>query len=114
MQTSPVSFPVDFKVPGHQIGEQVADQKAKVPAVQQNEKVRQGPKESADLAELKSSLADHNIALKFRTDDATHIVVVELIDERTGDPIQQFPNDVSLALAANFIKLQGQFVDDHK
>lgn len=114
MQTSTVSFPVDVKVPGQQTGEHAKEVKAKAQPVQQEEKVRQGPAESEDLARLKSSLADHNINLKFSTDATTKAVVVELIDEKTGDAIQQFPNEVSLALAANFIKLQGQFVDRHR
>lgn len=114
MQTSPVSFPVDVIVPGHQVGEQFAEIKVKAAAVRQNEKDRHGPVESEDVARLKSSLAEHSISLKFSTDDTTKSVVVQLIDEKTGDALQQFPTEVSLALAANFIKLQGQFVDRHK
>lgn len=114
MQTNQISFPVDTALPGHQFGEHFPELKAKAPAPPVKERRREGPVESEELIKLKSSLAEHNIELKFSKDDKTNAIVVELIDEKTGEAIQQFPSDVSLKLAANFIRLQGHFVDNIK
>lgn len=61
---------------------------------------------------LQNSLAEHNITLKFRLDEQTKQLVVELVDGTTGDAIKQFPSEVSLKLSAMNIKMQGQFLDD--
>ena len=114
MQTNQISFPADVKVQGHQFGEHFPEFKAKAPDPPVKERGPEGPVQSEELIKLKSSLAEHNIELKFSKDDKTNSLVVELIDEKTGEAIQQFPSDVSLKLAANFIKLQGHFVDNIK
>lgn len=67
--------------------------------------------QSKRLENIRSVLADHSISLKFSTDSTTNSLVVELVDEKTGEAIRQFPSEVSLKLAANFIKLQGNFID---
>lgn len=61
---------------------------------------------------LQTALAAENITLKFRRDDATEQMVVELVDEETGDPIRQMPSEVSLRLEAVFSKLVGHIVDE--
>ncbi len=66
---------------------------------------------SESLFILQKTLSQHDISLKFRTDDQTNAVVVELIDSETGEAINQFPSEVSLKLSASFTKLQGQFID---
>jgi uncharacterized FlaG/YvyC family protein len=114
MQTNQISFPADVQVPVHQFGEHFPEVKAKEQAAPVNERKPAGPVESEEIKKLKSSLAEHNIELKFSKDEKTNAIVVELIDEKTGDALQQFPSDVSLKLAANFIKLQGHFVDKVK
>ena len=70
--------------------------------------------ETPELAKLKAALSEHNISLKFSRDDATKRVVVEMIDQKTGEAIRQFPTEVSLSLAANFMKLQGVFLNVQK
>ena len=69
------------------------------------------PSQPEKLAKLQDVLAEHNISLKFRQDDQTHAVIVELVDGTTGEAIRQFPSEVSLKLAASFTKLQGIFVN---
>jgi flagellar protein FlaG len=65
----------------------------------------------ADVARLEHALAQHDISLKFSLDETTNRVVVQMIDQKTGEAIRQFPTEVSLSLAANFMKLQGVFLD---
>lgn len=67
--------------------------------------------ESENLVRLKAVLADNNITLKFSRDESTKSIVVEMVDTDTGEAIRQIPSTVSLALAAHFVKLQGQFID---
>lgn len=67
--------------------------------------------DTEELARLQSALADNNISLRFSQDDATDRIVVQMIDENTGEAIRQFPTEVSLHLAANFMRLQGVFID---
>ncbi|MFM9904733.1 MAG: flagellar protein FlaG [Pyrinomonadaceae bacterium] len=114
MQTSTISFPANVTLPGRQFGEPLPDVTAKEKAPPVKERKLAGPVESEEIAKLKSSLAEHNIELKFSKDDETNALVVQLIDEKTGESIQQFPSDVSLKLAANFIKPQGHFIDKVK
>ncbi|MEP6904104.1 MAG: flagellar protein FlaG [Actinomycetota bacterium] len=74
--------------------------------------VESKPVQDDKLENLKNSLAEHNISLKFSQDKETKQLVVELIDDKTGDSIRQIPTEVSLKLHAMSIKIQGQFVDD--
>lgn len=67
--------------------------------------------ERSEIAELRTELARHGISLKFSRDDTTNHLVIQMIDDKTGDAIRQFPTEVSLSLAANFMKLQGVFID---
>jgi uncharacterized FlaG/YvyC family protein len=72
---------------------------------------RESAEQPEKLQELKSALAEHNITLDISRDDQTDEIVVRLVNDETGEAIQQFPSVVSLKLAAVFAKLQGQFVD---
>lgn len=67
--------------------------------------------QSESITKLQNALSEHDISLKFRTDDQTNSVVVEIIDSETGEAINQFPSEVSLKLSASFTKLQGQLID---
>jgi flagellar protein FlaG len=68
-------------------------------------------KPAENLEKLRTALGEHNISLKYRRDTQTDALVVEMVDEKTGEAVRQIPSEVSLKLAAEFIKLQGQFVD---
>jgi uncharacterized FlaG/YvyC family protein len=106
MQVSTVNFAAD--VPPNQ----GVTSKAAVKAEPQPQEVKIEVKtESSEIAELRTELARHDISLRFSRDDATDQVVVQMIDGKTGDAIRQFPTEVSLSLAANFMKLQGVFID---
>ena len=109
MQTSLINLTGNVLVPGYQAGGQVT----KVTTDPAETKSTEVPAtESADeLVRLKANLAEHNISLKFSQDETTKSVVVEMIDDKTGEEVNQFPSEVSLKLAANFIRLQGQFIN---
>lgn len=64
-----------------------------------------------DFEKLKSALEENNISLKFSEDSETKQLVVKLVDSRTGEAIRQMPSEISLKLAADFVKMQGQFID---
>lgn len=67
---------------------------------------------SEKIAELQTILAQHDISMKFSTNEQTREVVVQLVDEKTGETIRQIPNEVSLKLAAANIRLQGWIFDE--
>ena len=107
MQTLVVSNPVDVRVPA----ETVSNAAAKVPVRVQEPKAEKHEVDKHEVAKLQTALAEHDISLKFSKDEATNDLVVELIDQKTGEAIRQFPTAVSLSLAATFQKLQGVFID---
>ncbi len=67
---------------------------------------------SERLAEVQTVLAESNISMKFTSSEQTSGIVVQLVDETTGETIIQIPNEVSLKLAAVNIKLSGLIVDE--
>ncbi len=76
----------------------------------------QSPEEHKDsdvirLEKIRSILAEVHISLKFSRDSTTNSLVVQVVDEKTGEAIRQFPSEVSLKLAAHFVKLQGNFIN---
>jgi uncharacterized FlaG/YvyC family protein len=64
-----------------------------------------------NLDQLKNVLAENNINLEFSQDNETKQLVVKLVDNVTGEAIRQIPTEISLKLAAVFVKMKGQFVD---
>lgn len=67
--------------------------------------------ETTNTEPLRKALAQSNISLNFRRDDRTGRVVVEMIDDSTGDPIRQIPSEVSLRLSEMFSKVQGHLFE---
>jgi uncharacterized FlaG/YvyC family protein len=82
-------------------------------------RTKQEPAESAPqrdarsekLAKLQTVMSQHDISMKFSTNEQTNEVVVQLVNDKTGETIRQIPNEVSLKLAAVNIKLQGLILD---
>src|SRR5437868_937671 len=66
---------------------------------------------SGNIDQLKGILAEHNINLRISTDPTTQQVVVQLVDELTGEPVRQIPSEVSLRLEANFLRMRQLFLD---
>ena len=69
--------------------------------------------EASDKAmrELVKVVEPFNVSLKFSRDSETGTIVVEMIDDRSGETLQQFPNAARLQLAATLTKLQGKIVN---
>jgi flagellar protein FlaG len=67
--------------------------------------------DAESIERVKAVLAEHDISLRFSKDPATKALIVQLVDDKTGEEIRQFPSEVSLKLAANFLKLQGNFIN---
>jgi uncharacterized FlaG/YvyC family protein len=109
MQINALTFNSDFSQPINQKAEFSKEAKAtesKTPPIEKK------ADRTEDLTKLKTALAEHDLTLKFSQDAETNQLVVELIDEKTGEAIRQMPSEVSLKLAADFVKMQGQFVDE--
>ncbi|HMW01561.1 MAG TPA: flagellar protein FlaG [Acidobacteriota bacterium] len=52
-----------------------------------------------------------NISLRFRRDEATHQIVVELMDRNSGELIRQVPSETMLRLSTALSELQGPFIN---
>ncbi|MEQ1604145.1 MAG: flagellar protein FlaG [Pyrinomonadaceae bacterium] len=108
MQTVVINNPGDVRVPIEAVPNPVAKVRVQEPKPEKKQV------DSHEFARLQTALAQHDISLKFSKDETTDRIVVQMIDGRTGEAIRQFPTEVSLNLAANFMKLQGVFLDVEK
>jgi len=63
------------------------------------------------LGELSRALEPFKIALKFSKDQETGTIVVEMIDQKSGETLQQIPNEASLQVAACLSKWQGRILN---
>jgi uncharacterized FlaG/YvyC family protein len=63
------------------------------------------------MAELSQAFAPFNIALKFSKDDETGTIVVQMIDQLSGETLQQIPTEASLQVAACLGKWQGRILN---
>ncbi len=62
---------------------------------------------TAALRKLERALRESNIRLEFTRNDKTGGIILKLIDDKTGDILQQFPSEVSQRLAEVLGGLQG-------
>lgn len=68
-----------------------------------------GSRESdAALRELGQVMEESNISLKFTKDAETGKIVIEMIDQKSGETLLQIPNVAALHVAATLSKLQGK------
>ena len=72
------------------------------PAPDQEPNIEQAIKSLAEAAQ------DFDIALNFSRDEETGAIVIKLIDQQSGETVQQIPTEVTLRLSAALGKLQGQ------
>jgi flagellar protein FlaG len=74
------------------------------------------PDRAANVEEALRSLARAveaaNIALNFSRDEETGSIVVKLVDQTSGETVQQIPAEALLHLSAALGKLQGQLFDE--
>jgi uncharacterized FlaG/YvyC family protein len=67
--------------------------------------------ELPDPEKVRAILAESDISLNFHRDDDTGRIVVEMIDNVTGEAIRQLPTEVSLRLSELFSKVQGNIFE---
>lgn len=63
------------------------------------------------MHELVKVVEQLNVSLKFHRDTETGTIVVEMIDQKSGETLQQFPNAARLQIAATLTKLQGKILN---
>jgi len=63
------------------------------------------------LAELSQAVEPFNIALKFSKDKETGTIVVQMIDQKSGETLQQLPSEASLRVSACLSKWQGRILN---
>ena len=60
---------------------------------------------------IQEAVKGSNISLQFSRDDDSGAIVIKLVDQTSGEAIQQIPSKAVLHLAAVLGKLQGQIFD---
>jgi len=61
------------------------------------------------IRSIESIVSEENISLKFSRDEHTGQMVIEMIDQQSGETVRQLPSEVQLKLAEVLGKLQGNF-----
>jgi flagellar protein FlaG len=78
-------------------------------------KVTFPPERTTDVEEvlhtLEEAVQEANITLNFSRDEETGVIVVKLVDQASGETVQQIPAEALLHLSAALGKLQGQLFD---
>lgn len=69
------------------------------------------PDTLAPLQSLEEAVAVANISLNFSRDEDTGSIVIKLVDQTSGETVQQIPSEATLHLSAALSKLQGQIFD---
>jgi len=64
------------------------------------------------LSNLAAAIQPFDIALKFSKDRETGAIVIEMINQRTGETLQQIPNEAMLHVSAVLGKLQGMIFNE--
>ena len=64
------------------------------------------------LSNLAAAIQPFDIALRFSKDRETGAIVIEMINQRTGETLQQIPNDAMLHVSAVLGKLQGMIFNE--
>jgi flagellar protein FlaG len=72
---------------------------------------KSGEEINAAIRVIDDAVKASNISLKFSRDEDTGSIVIELIDQNTGEPVRQIPSEAALRLAAALGKLQGNIVN---
>ena len=60
---------------------------------------------------IQEAVKDSNISLQFSHDEDSGSIVITLVDQTSGETVQQIPSKAVLHLAAALGKLQGQLFD---
>jgi uncharacterized FlaG/YvyC family protein len=60
------------------------------------------------MRDLARAMEPFDIALKFSKDEDTGTIVIQMIDQSTGETLQQIPNEAMLRVATILGRLQGR------
>lgn len=63
------------------------------------------------VRELSEVIEPFNIDLKFSKDAETGTIVIQMIDKKSGEELQQIPDRATLHVAATLRKLQGKILN---
>ncbi len=111
MQIDPVSSAADISVQARKLQVQLGDVKSSKPIPELGQKPEKGADKHENISRIQSTLSESKISLRFHTDDRTNRIIVDVVDEITGESVMQIPSEVSLKLAADFIDMQRNFLD---
>ena len=64
------------------------------------------------LGELNQAIEPFSISLKFSRDEATGKIVIQMIDNKSGTTLHQFPEEAMLQVSAILGKLQGKIFSE--
>lgn len=62
---------------------------------------------------LSEAARKFDISLKFSRDEETGSIVMEMVDQKSGETVRQIPSELSLHLTAVFGKAHGNVFDRH-
>lgn len=100
MQINSMLF-TDYNLAFNHVTKQTEDVKAEKPEIQP------AKNETAEKkTETPKVVNESEISLNFSLDDKTDEIVIKMLNEKTGEVVQQIPTEVSLKLAANYQRLQ--------
>jgi len=113
MQINSVNSPAEIGPPNPQPGDPAHRvlNDAKAAEGKRSTESKREVARNTDFERLEQTLSEHNISMRFSRDGSTKQLVLNLIDENTGESVLQLPSPVTLKLAAEFVRTQGQFVD---
>jgi uncharacterized FlaG/YvyC family protein len=114
MQVDPINLSVDSTAVLRKPPVDYREAKTLKPATEDPSKPQKRVERNENVAKLQSTLSKYNISLRFHKDDRTNRIVVDLVDETTGESVMQIPSEVSLKIAADFVDMQRNFVDVKK
>ena len=109
VQAVPPVAPAARAGPGE--GQDVAAARAPAPHGAETTGRRQPAELEATLGKLGEELKSFDIALRFRRDEESGAIVIDLFDQATGEKVRQIPTEASLHLSKVLGRLKGVVVD---
>lgn len=107
-----VNFSVHSPPPDERLVPQTWENRSQPVAEDRGDPAGPEPDKAEKMRVLQNVLAENHISLNFRRDEQNGQLIVELIDDKTGEAVRQIPSEVSVELSKVFAKIQGQFIDE--
>lgn len=103
-QAADVNLPITNNPEKKELQAAVNKQKKPTEDVRDQIEIKEVAPEESDSVKQKTSL-------KFSRDQQTNELVVELVNNQTGESVRQIPSEVSLKLSAIYAQMQGKLVN---